>query len=105
MSKRVSSVDCIRAEIDALFGGDRDRVVVLEDVARLGATRAAGALAGTFHARATTATIRAHLISTPARIARSARRLTLHLPQHWPWEPAWINLHAAVHRPSQARTT
>jgi hypothetical protein len=62
-------------------------------------TRAAGALAGAFHARATTATIRAHLINVPARLARGARRLTLHLPQRWPWEPAWVNLHAAIHRP------
>ncbi len=65
-------------------------------------TRAAGALAGAFHARATTATIRAHLINVPARPARSARRLTLHLPQRWPWEPAWANLHAAIHRPRAA---
>jgi len=35
-------------------------------------TRAAGTLAGVFHARATTATIRAHLINVPARVARSA---------------------------------
>jgi hypothetical protein len=62
-------------------------------------TRAAGALASAFHARATTATIRAHLINIPARLARSARRLTLHMPQQWPWEPAWDNLHAAIHRP------
>jgi hypothetical protein len=62
-------------------------------------TRAAGALASAFHARATTTTIRAHLINIPARLARSARRLTLHLPQHWPWEPAWTNLHAAIRRP------
>jgi hypothetical protein len=62
-------------------------------------TRAAGALAGAFHARATTPTIRAHLINVPARAARSARRLTLHLPQRWPWEPAWTNLHTAIHRP------
>jgi Transposase DDE domain group 1 len=62
-------------------------------------TRAAGALASAFHARATTATIRAHLINIPARLARSARRLTLHMPQQWPWEPAWVNLHAAIHRP------
>ena len=34
-------------------------------------TRAAGALAGAFHARASTATIRAHLINVPARLARS----------------------------------
>jgi hypothetical protein len=61
-------------------------------------TRAAGALASAFHARATTATIRAHLINIPARLARSARRLTLHLPEQWPWEPAWTTLHAAIHR-------
>jgi hypothetical protein len=65
-------------------------------------TRAAGALAGAFHARATTATIRAHLVNVPARAARSARRLTLHLPQRWPWEPAWANLHTAIHRPRAA---
>jgi phage gp16-like protein len=67
-------------------------------------TRAAGTLAGTFHARATTATIRAHLINVPARLARSARRLTLHLPQHWPWQPAWTNLHTAIHQPRLQRT-
>jgi Transposase DDE domain group 1 len=64
-------------------------------------TRATGALAGTFHARAHTATIRTHLINVPARLARSARRLTLHLPELWPWQPAWQTLHAAVHRPPQ----
>jgi hypothetical protein len=37
VSKRVSPVDRIRGEIDALFDGDRDLAVVLEDVARLGA--------------------------------------------------------------------
>ena len=64
-------------------------------------TRATGALASTFHARATTATIRAHLINVPARIARSARRLTLHMPDGWPWQAAWTGLHAAVHRPAR----
>ena len=47
-------------------------------------TRAAGTLASRFHARATTATIRTHLIDVPVRIARSARRLRLHLPERWP---------------------
>jgi hypothetical protein len=61
-------------------------------------TRAAGTLASTFHARAMTATIRAHLINVPARIARGARRLTLHLPQGWPWQAAWEGLHHAAHR-------
>jgi len=64
-------------------------------------TRAIGALAGSFHARAHTATIRTHLINVPARLARSARRLTLHLPTPWPWQPAWQTLHAAIHRPPQ----
>ena len=54
--------------------------------------RAAGTLASTFHAKATTATIRTQLINVPARLARSARRLRLHLPQHWPWQTAWENL-------------
>ena len=37
MSSRVSPTDRLRAEIDALFTGERDLVEVLEDVARLGA--------------------------------------------------------------------
>jgi hypothetical protein len=45
------------------------------------------------------ATIRTHLINVPARLARSARRLTLHLPDLWPWQSAWQTLHATVHRP------
>jgi hypothetical protein len=55
-------------------------------------TRAAGTLAGTLHAKARTGTIRAQLINVPARLARSARRLTLHLPTAWPWAPAWAHL-------------
>ncbi len=55
-------------------------------------TRAAGCLASRFHAKATTATLRAQLIQLPGRIARSARRLVLHLPTEWPWEQAWAGL-------------
>jgi len=63
-------------------------------------TRAAGALAGVFHTRAATATIRAHLLTVPARIATSARRLVLHLPEHWPWRHAWQQLfETAMHPP------
>jgi hypothetical protein len=62
-------------------------------------TRAAGALASTLHAHATTGTIRAQLINIPARIARSARRLILHLPARWPWQDAWQQLDAAAHAP------
>jgi len=43
-------------------------------------TRAAGALASVFHAKATTGTIRAQLINVPGRLAHSARKTTLHLP-------------------------
>lgn len=50
--------------------------------------RAAGALASVFHAKATTTTLRAHLVHVLACIARSARRLTPHLPQHWHWQHA-----------------
>jgi hypothetical protein len=55
-------------------------------------TRAAGALASPTHAHATTATIRTQLITIPGRLARSARRLVLHLPTAWPWEHPWRNL-------------
>jgi hypothetical protein len=55
-------------------------------------TRAAGCLASTFHARATTGTIRAQLINVPTRLAHSARKQTLHLPQRWPWQHAWQHL-------------
>ena len=62
-------------------------------------TRAAGTLASKFHAKATTATIRTQLIAVPARIARSARRLRLHLPRRWPWEHAWQAMFTAAHGP------
>ena len=66
-------------------------------------TRAAGALASAFHAKATTATIRAQLITVPARLARSARRVRMHLPRHWPWEHAWTQLfHATLGPPKPA---
>jgi hypothetical protein len=65
-------------------------------------TRAAGALASTFHAKATTATIRDQLIKVPARIASSARKVIMHLPRDWPWETAWQALHHAAGRPPPA---
>ena len=57
--------------------------------------RATAAVAGLRRAKlakATTATIRRTLITVPARIASSARRLTLHLPAGWPWQTAWTRL-------------
>jgi hypothetical protein len=55
-------------------------------------TRTAAATTGPDLAKATTATIRRKLISIPARVATSARRITLHLPTSWPWETAWTCL-------------
>jgi hypothetical protein len=55
-------------------------------------TRAAATSAGPRLAKARTATIRRTLITIPARIAASARRLTLHLPRGWPWESQWNTL-------------
>ena len=65
-------------------------------------TRTVGALASTFHAKATTGTIRAQLITVPGRLASSARRLTLHLPTTWPWQKAWQQLAAAANSPPLA---
>ena len=65
-------------------------------------TRAAGCLASAFHARATTGTIRAQLINVPARLAHSARKLRMHLPTGWPWEPAWTQLFDATLGPPTA---
>ncbi|GAA3367867.1 IS1380-like element ISMsm11 family transposase [Streptomyces sannanensis] len=62
--------------------------------------RATGALTSAFHAKATTATLCAHLVHVPARIARSARRITLHLPHNWPWQHAWTHLFDTVHGPA-----
>ena len=62
-------------------------------------TRSAGALGGGALARATTGTIRRKLINVPARVATSARRLTLHLPKAWPWGHAWTRLFTSVSDP------
>jgi hypothetical protein len=67
-------------------------------------TRAAGCLASTFHAKATTGTIRAQLITIPARIASSARRLVLHLPSDWPWEQPWQALFTQASGPPETAT-
>src|SRR5216683_2317848 len=59
-------------------------------------TRAAGCLASAFHGKARGATIRADLIDVAARIARTGRgHLTLHLPQAWHHETAWLSLFRA----------
>lgn len=65
-------------------------------------TRALGVTAGGRLARATTATIRARLINIPARIARSARRIRLHLPTNWLWATSWLNTWNATMNPANA---
>ena len=67
-------------------------------------TRAAGALAGPFHAAARGATIRRRLVSVAARIARHGRgHITLHLPEGWHHETEWMNLFEAACGPPSAR--
>jgi len=65
-------------------------------------TRAAATLTGPALAKATTATIRRKLIAVPARLAHSARRMTLHLPQQWAWAHGWTTLFTRVCGPPAA---
>ena len=54
--------------------------------------RAAATLAGEQHAAARGATLRRKIVNIPARLARPQRRPVLHLPSHWPWADAWLQL-------------
>lgn len=65
-------------------------------------TRAAATLTGPTLAKSTTATVRRKLITIPARIASSARRVTLHLPTAWPWGHAWTELFTQAWGPPPA---
>jgi hypothetical protein len=65
-------------------------------------TLAAGDLAAGPFGEARTGTIRREPIHVPARIATSARRIRLHLPEERPWKPAWEELLTSVHAPPQA---
>jgi hypothetical protein len=62
-------------------------------------TRAAATLAGRRYPTARAATIRRHLINVAGRITRHARAVTIHLPEHWPWQHPWLQLFQAVHPP------
>jgi len=68
-------------------------------------TRAVATIATGKLTRATTATIRTTLITVPARIACSARRLHLHLPRAWPWQHAWTTLFDHNPGPPRPATT
>ena len=50
------------------------------------------------------ATIRTRIINLPARIARRARRLHLHLPDHWPWQQHWQLLWTTATSPPATAT-
>jgi hypothetical protein len=65
-------------------------------------TRAASVLVGPAHGKARAATIRRQLVIVPARIAHRARKIVLHLPDHWPWQTAWQRLFTTTHAPPQA---
>lgn len=55
--------------------------------------------------RARWATVRTRIINVPARIAATARRLVLHLPQPWPWAQAWESLWATATGPPTPTAT
>lgn len=64
--------------------------------------RASGTLIGGTHAVARGATLRRHIVTIPARLARPARRHILHLPTHWPWADHWTILWNAATGPPLA---
>ena len=65
--------------------------------------RATAVAAGIRTARWTT--VRRKVITIPARIAATSRRLVLHLPTHWPWARAWELLWSTATAPPPAPTT
>ena len=64
-------------------------------------TRTGGVLASTFHAKATTGTIRAQLITIPARLALRPQADPAP-PTDWPWQNAWEQLRAGAAPPGTA---
>src|SRR3954447_17791026 len=68
-------------------------------------TRTAACLTRSQLAKATTHTIRRTLISVPARVATSARRLRLHLPRRWPWQHPWTELFDQTFGPPNSKPT
>jgi len=53
--------------------------------------RWAGAIALGDGTAMTTKTFRRRLVALPGRLARSGRRLSLHLPERWPWEEQFLD--------------
>lgn len=67
--------------------------------------RAVGSITGTDLGKARTGTIRRKLINIPARLSSSARKITLHLPENWPWAPGWTTAFTAACGPPNPATT
>ena len=51
------------------------------------------------------ATLRRRIITIPARLATTGRRLIMHLPARWPWAPAWAALWDAATGPPRPTLT
>ncbi|HWB35435.1 MAG TPA: IS1380 family transposase [Rugosimonospora sp.] len=66
-------------------------------------SRAAAVAAGTPTARM--ATMLRRIVTTPARLATSGRRLVMHLPATWPWHHAWTTLWHTATGPPPAATS
>ena len=66
-------------------------------------SRAAALAAGMAGARMST--ILRTIIATPARIASTARRLLMHLPERWPWQDAWTSLWQVATGPPSPATS
>jgi len=64
-------------------------------------TRAVELLAAGPFGKARTGTIRRKLIHVPARLATSARRIRLHLPEAWHWQTPWQALFDHLYPPPQ----
>lgn len=64
--------------------------------------RAASVAAGMVTAR--WASLRRRIITVPARLASTGRRLIMHLPARWPWATAWAALWDAATGPPPATT-
>jgi hypothetical protein len=67
--------------------------------------RAAGTLTSDRHAVARGATLRRHIVTVPARLARPQRRRVLHLPAHWPRAKQWTSLWDKVFRATSSGLT
>lgn len=65
-------------------------------------SRAASTAAGIGRARM--ATLLRTIISTPARLASTGRRVVMHLPAHWPWATAWTRLWETATDPPRTAT-